>query len=291
MDDLIELIRVQCHELAPRPTSMECRVTPVAGIRAVLFDVYGTMMISASGDIGSDAGDHKQQAFSELTAQYGLELRVSAGRAIDELEQAIRAEHARLRDEGVDYPEVEIREIWRETLARVATNSEVVEQHVDRFSVDFETRVNPTWPMPELGETLAGLREANVVLGIISNAQFFTPLLFPALVGESLTELGFDPELGYFSYEHRRAKPSIYLYEMAAKQLETRGIQASDVLYVGNDMLNDVTAAAAVGFRTALFAGDARSLRLRSEDERVSGVEADFIVTALPQLLPVCVSS
>ena len=38
------------------------------------------------------------------------------------------------------------------------------------------------------------------------------------------------------------------------EQLAEEGIAAREVLYVGNDMLNDVAAASAVGFRTALFA-------------------------------------
>ena len=38
-------------------------------------------------------------------------------------------------------------------------------------------------------------------------------------------------------------------------------------------MLNDVAAAAAVGMRTALFAGDERSLRKRDSDERVAGID------------------
>ena len=89
----------------------------------------------------------------------------------------------------------------------------------------------------------------------------------------------------YFSYEHRRAKPGTDLYELAASELANQGISPTQVLYVGNDMLNDITAADQVGFRTALFAGDQRSLRLRSNDDRVHGVEADIVVTELPQLI------
>ena len=63
------------------------------------------------------------------------------------------------------------------------------------------------------------------------------------------------------------------------------GISAAEALYVGNDMLNDITPAHALGFRTALFAGDARSLRLRENDERVAGIEPDLVLTDLAQIL------
>jgi putative hydrolase of the HAD superfamily len=49
-------------------------------------------------------------------------------------------------------------------------------------------------------------------------------------------------------------------------------------------MRNDIRPAAEAGFRTALFAGDRRSLRLCSEDERCRDISPDWIVTNLDQL-------
>ena len=49
-------------------------------------------------------------------------------------------------------------------------------------------------------------------------------------------------------------------------------------------MLNDIMPAQQLGMRTALFAGDARSLRLRLEDPRVEGVRPDVVLTELIHL-------
>jgi putative hydrolase of the HAD superfamily len=46
-------------------------------------------------------------------------------------------------------------------------------------------------------------------------------------------------------------------------------------------MLNDISTASAAGCRTALFAGDRRSLRLR---EGENTVEPDMIITGLTEL-------
>jgi putative hydrolase of the HAD superfamily len=62
-------------------------------------------------------------------------------------------------------------------------------------------------------------------------------------------------------------------------------IPAASVLYVGNDMRNDIVPAASVGFNTALFAGDQRSLRLRESDADCRNVTPDVIVTDLRQLI------
>lgn len=144
--------------------------------------------------------------------------------------------------------------------------------------------------MPGLLPCLAGIRQRGLTLGIVSNAQFYTPELFPALLGRTLEELGFDSELQFYSYQSGEAKPSKALYEQAYDRLSQRGFAVHEVLYMGNDLLNDVLPASQVGFRTALFAGDARSLRMRPDDPRVAGLLPDLVVTELSQL-PVCLDT
>jgi len=50
-------------------------------------------------------------------------------------------------------------------------------------------------------------------------------------------------------------------------------------------MLNDIYPANAIGFQTALFAGDQRSLRLRTDDPRCVNLKPDLVLTDLAQLL------
>lgn len=121
-------------------------------------------------------------------------------------------------------------------------------------------------------------------MGIVSNAQFYTVEQFAVHLGGPPESWGFEPDLQFYSYRHGRAKPGADLYRMAADALARRAIEPSQVVYVGNDMLNDVLPAAQTGFRTALFAGDARSLRLRRGDPRVDGLAPDLIVTSLTDL-------
>jgi putative hydrolase of the HAD superfamily len=153
-----------------------------------------------------------------------------------------------------------------------------------RFAIEFELQANPVWPMPQAKEVLRRLDESALKLGIVSNAQFYTPIVLEHLLGQTLTDIGFDDLLRYFSFQYRSAKPGPELFRAALQQLELCGIQANEAVYVGNDMLNDITAAAQAGLRTILFAGDSRSLRLRGEDPRVAGVQADAVITELSQL-------
>lgn len=281
----VELCRRLAAPLEPIPTDVEPQLERLPGVRAVLFDVYGTLLASASGDISLATGGGRGEAVSQALGEQGIELRCPGTHAVEVLHEVIARHH---QQSDADFPEVEIREVWRDTLHRLADAQGISlagkEVDVERLAIDYEMRVNAVWPMPRAAETLAAIRQTGLALGIVSNAQFFTPLLFSALLDGSLESLGFDEELQFWSYEHRQAKPGTFLYERAAAALETRGIAPGETLYVGNDMRNDVAPAARLGFRTALFAGDQRSLRLREGDPMVQSVSPDRIVTELWQI-------
>lgn len=287
MPDIREIIRSNSTPLTPIPTTLQSCLPPCSPVRAVLFDVYGTMLISGSGDIGTVAaapGAALAAAFEVL----GISLTVGDAAAAELLTETIREHQARARARGIPYPEVDIVEVWRDLLREMVRRDwasldlESVDFH--RLSVEYEVRANPVWPMPDLTETLEKLQQQGILLGIISNAQFFTRELFPALVGSTLPELGFSEALAFWSFQHLRAKPDTHLFSLAREALQSQGVQQGETLYIGNDMLNDILPAQSVGFVTGLFAADTRSLRLRRGDERVAEVRPDLTLTNFRQV-------
>lgn len=285
------VIRARSEPLAPISAGIGARLRSLRVVRVVLFDIYGTLFLSGSGDIGTTAPDRSAEALCGAFAAVGIPLRDGAeGRAAAGcLRAQLAADHAARRRAGVDHPEVDLLEVWRAALGVCATQGWLAEDparvDVPRLAVEYEVRVNPVWPMPGARSTLATLRDRGVPLGLVSNAQFFTRALFPAFWDAPCEALGVDPDLVFLSYEHGWAKPSPYLFRQAADLLRCRGIAPRNVLYIGNDLLNDVRPAAQVGFATAWFAGDARSLRARAGDPRVAGLAPDIVVTELRQLV------
>ena len=280
-----EVISALARPLDPLPTDAESRLSPMPDVRAVVFDVYGTLLVSGSGDVGVAAAASKPEAAAEALEAAGVPTEDGIGqRAVDALLRHIAAEHERLRGEGVDFPEVRIDEIWSRVLDEILS---VNKYAASKVAIEYEMRVNPVAAMPGLDETLTTIGERGLQLGIVSNAQAFTPALFGPLTGRSAADWGFADDLCVWSYAHRRAKPGTFLYEQMAERLAAYDITPAHTLYVGNDMRNDVWPASRVGFRTALFAGDARSLRLREDDPDVAGITADVVVTDLRQLLDV----
>jgi len=269
----------------PIDTGLDAVVTPKAPVQAVLFDVYGTLFISRAGDIGAakEEAARNIDAIAELCARHGITMPVSP--MLDAFFECIGTIKRALRDgKGIQYPEVVIEDIWSSLLG--VTDISLLQS----FALEYEMIVNPVYPMPHLQELLSACKRGKVVMGIISNAQFYTPYLFVSLLGQSLTELGFREDLLLFSYMLGYCKPSHEPFERAAQVLKESGIDATNTLYVGNDMRKDIAPSAAAGFQTALFAGDARSLNLREEDQSCAHIRPDIIITDLAQIIE-CLAS
>lgn len=290
----IEVIRRHCRPMAPQATETSDVLRPLGNIRAVLFDIYGTLLISGAGDITLQTGTSSDDAFREALIEGGISQDTAESLSADLLQQTIAEHHNASRVRGIDYPEVDIIAVWQDVLARLAAarSEGPLSQPIDveRLAVEYEVRTNPVWPMPDTLECLRDLKQRGMSLGIISNAQDMTLDLFPALLDQRIPELGFQPDLQFFSYRFGESKPGRAMFEGAVAALDVRGIKPQEAVFVGNDMLKDVWAAAQVGFRTILFAGDARSLRLRPDDDRTRDFLPDAVVTDLASI-SACLSS
>lgn len=289
MIDPLAIIRRHARPLDPVPTGAEPRLRPLPGIRAVLFDIYGTLFLSAAG--GAGAGDEAAEAAALAAAagEAGLALRGEPAAALAAYHRLVREHQDRRRTEGVAWPEVEIRAVWGDWLETMRGEGRLGggaagPEAAARLCLHFESLAHPVWPFPGALETIGRLAARGLALGLVSNAQFYTPPLFPALLGGTPEALGFAPDLTVYSYLVREAKPSIRLFADVGRSLAGRGLPPEAALYVGNDLRNDIQPAAAAGFRTAWFAGDARSWRRREGDPLVAGVEPDLLVTSLDQI-------
>jgi len=257
--------------MEPIPTDIVPRLSKLSNIRAVVLDIYGTLVISGSGDVGSVVE---------------IECNSKPAPTATELQQQIQRMNDDRRSSSCPNPEVDVVEAWRRTLGSV--EPEPGTKRVVQMAAEFESRVNPTWPMPGAGELLSLLERKRVPLGIVSNAQVFTiPLVEDLLAGKELAAGGFDLDLCIFSNRFRHAKPGQRLFDVLHAALARRGIEPAEAIYVGNDMLNDVWSASQAGLKTAWFAGDARSCRRRKDDHRCRSLMPDLILTKLMQL-PEC---
>jgi len=263
--------------LSPIPTNVNPGGTIDGVLQCILFDIYGTLFISETGDISTlRLNSDKLSTINRLLAKYHI--RKDPNRILAEVVEVISNKHKILQRSGIDVPEIKIDKIWMDITGRS-------DESVQDFATEFELIINPVWPMPHLVKFITACRASGLLMGIISNAQFYTEYLFHWFLGSSPEGLGFHKDMLFYSYISGHAKPSQDMFKSASARLNKMGIAASSVLYVGNDMRNDIWPAIEVGFKTALFAGDARSLKLRKDDSMYKDIDPDIIVTDLNQLI------
>lgn len=292
-DELNDIIRENTNPLMPIKTESTAKINPIPGIKALLFDIYGTLLISGSGEVGTASERGKMVPISSFLSRFNVGLLTEnniVDRIIPEkIESLIRQDHRKNRKKGQDFPEVDILKIWKQLISHLNKKRLIKGflsgDNLRKTALFYECRTNPVWPMAGAEELLSVLYDSPFKTGIVSNAQFYTEYLLKALLNFRIGSGGFDEKLLFYSYREKIAKPSTEFMNRAVIQLKKLyNINPDEILYLGNDMLNDIVTAARCGCRTALFAGDKRSLRLREADERCQNAEPDLIITDMHQL-------
>jgi putative hydrolase of the HAD superfamily len=198
------------------------------------------------------------------------------------------------REHGIDAPFEHVRRIYREGMARAAEryNREAYYLHRDMFRAaqaawletfgvapldpealyEGQTRVAAEAVSLRTGvrETLAALRARSLHLGIVSNIdddQFRALFARLALAGS------FDATTT--SEEARSCKPDARIYHCALGK--TRGIDAREVLFVGDSPPHDFAGAKALGMRTAWITARVHELP--------PALEPDHVIREIPELL------
>ncbi len=293
--DHLEPFLKEIQPMELKPTGAIASYKRDESIKALIFDIYGTLIISASGDI-MQAG-YDASMFKRALDASGFEILVPEAdlMAIHKLfEEEVTTGKAEAKTAGAPFPELNIIEIWRKTLTRAEEQGIVKgmnQADLRLFTFIFELSSNQVWPMPKMNEAIEGLKAKGYPLGIVSNAQFYTPVMMNyffsgKIHGEEFLD-GFEKDLSIFSYKMLKGKPDTAVYEALIEPLAKRGLKPQDVLYVGNDMLKDMYASQQVGFKTCFYAGDMRAYRLREDHPQASKIKPDYVITELAQLLEI----
>lgn len=245
MQDSKAIIREYSTPLTLIPTNLSPSQPSMGPIKCLALDIYGTILISERQDC--------QAAWKSLIDKFDLPA------PSESLQGLIEREHKFARERGIEFPEVEIRDLWKELFPN---------HDPELLALHFELLSHKVWPMPGLDIP------ANLSLAIVSNAQFYTPLILDALC-----PIPAKPAFTFYSYQHRVAKPGPELFEKLRESIQERDILPSEVAFLGNDHHKDILPAKQIGFQTILFAGDQRSLAYDPALE-----QPDAIITHLSQL-------
>lgn len=192
--------------------------------RAVLFDIYGTLL---EGPRLPDRGTR----MAEVARRFNLEHDSSLDQAFD---RAVAAAHRASSD---PWPEIDVREIWPEILPGL--------DEPDRFALEIEDAIHPVKPTSWAADLLDQTFERGLPAGIVSNAQAYTRVLMQRHFPRHWPH--FRPDLLAFSYEHRIAKPDLRLFRKALAPLIAEAIDPARIVMIGDSPENDHAPARALG--------------------------------------------
>ncbi len=280
-------------EIKPIPTGQVPKLSVDNSIKAVVFDIYGTLLVSSSGDVDQAEMNTRNLAVALEASKIDIiEKNNSLEHILHDFEYTIGICHQEAKKNNIPYPEIDILSIWEIVLLHARRKKLIAfngDANIMRMTVVFEFLSNKVYPMPGMKHIIEKLNDKGFPLGIVSNAQFYTPVIMNYFLNSQVKLEEhikfFDPDLTVFSYQQGKGKPDTILFRELIPTLQKKyGLMPNEVLFVGNDMLKDIYASNRIGFKTALFAGDQRSLRLRIDDERTKDLNPDYILTELNQL-------
>jgi putative hydrolase of the HAD superfamily len=249
-------------------------------VRAVIFDVYGTIVNYWRPGLENteNRSGFFQEAFRKVADRFGftqflieMDPEADPGRTLYDLYHGLIAlSHEKSVKAEIEFPEVKIEDVWGLILLMLKRHGYNPDKNLPENPSDLSRYCAFCYNFYSLGrglypdvvDTLTTLRKSNIFLGLLSNAQFYTPMDLTLFVREQsrgacddYNEL-FNPDLTFFSYEYGVAKPNQLLFRKLYDALYEYHILPEQTIFAGNDLVLDIEPAAKAGMRTALFTGD-----------------------------------
>ncbi|HID22150.1 MAG TPA: HAD family hydrolase [Planctomycetaceae bacterium] len=277
---------------------------PLAGIRAVTWNVYGTLLHISDGRL---LLMHPQ----ELRMQVALEKTIeefhmwqSMSRKPGAPWEYMLIQYKRLVEDAEmagtnrpgDFPRVDAARIWRKLIGRLLENEYTydesfygdLEELSEKVAFFFHKALQGVEPMPQALETLTAVTAAGRKQGLLSDSQPFTLVEMLRALRRQGTLPPLDqlvtPTCLTLSHQEGVRQPSKSLYAACVRRFRDLGIEPHEILHVGSRLREDLAVAKQFGMKTALFAGDKESLQATPQEVKDPTMKPDRLLTDLAQL-------
>jgi FMN phosphatase YigB (HAD superfamily) len=287
-----------------QPIKARPHTKPLGGIRAVLWNLYGTLLRVTDGELllYHHTALRMQIALEKTISEFKMwhSMKRTPGAPWEYMLQKYRGvlEDLELRSpvETGDFPQVISSRIWRQLI-------EMLEQKEYQYDVDFhgglddfakkvayffQANLQGVEASPNALQTLVVCSKARLVQGVLADTQPYTlTQTLRAFQGQgNVPPLGslFDPHLMALSHEMGVRKPSQNFFSTAVGQLARREIDPKETLYVSSRIQGDLAVARQYGFRTVLYAGDKSSFKASPQELNHADIRPRRLITDLSQI-------
>jgi FMN phosphatase YigB (HAD superfamily) len=288
------------------PANAKPHLKRLPGVRAVLWNVYGTLLAIPFGDL---LFEHPQPFVMDMSLEKTIaEFKMwgSMSRKPGAPSEYMGYIYKTLLDEqrmapspGEKYPEVLAERVWEGVIKKLFQKEYTFDagfygslnEYARKVAYFFHASLQGTACYAGTDRALRAVHDAGLAQGLCADGQCFTPVQLQrgldALGGGVRLDDVTPAALRVVSCDVRGRKPSERLFRHALDQLETKDIGPGEVLHVGSRIDKDVAPAKKLGLRTALFAGDRASLAATAEQLKDPASKPDVLLTELGQIADV----
>ena len=289
----------------PDPVKAKPHVARLRGVRAVLWNVYGTLLAIPFGEL---VFEHPQpfvmsMALEKTIAEFKMWASMSRkpGAPSEYMLHLYRTQLDEQRlapSPGEKHPELIADRLWEGLIKKLFQKDYTFDagfygslnEYSRKVAYFFHASLQGTACYPGAAAALRAVADAGLVQGLCGDGQGFTPVQvqrgLDAQAGGRL-DAAVPPDLQVLSYEVRGKKPSERLFQLALDRLEKYDVGPAEVLHVGSRIDKDLAPAKKLGMKTALFAGDRTSLAASRDQLKDRATKPDVLLTDLGQIADV----
>ncbi len=289
----------------PKPERLKARphLVRMPEVRAVLWNVYGTLLNLYSGQllfehplkfvmsVALDKVVREFKMWGSMTRKPGQPAEYMGAiyaRVLNDLRMA--------PSPAEKYPETLSERIWEAIIKKLQQKDYkfdsafygMLNEYSQKIAYFFHASLQGTACYAGAARALEHVHQAGLKQGILADAQCFTFVQLRRGLAQqhcsvSVDQL-FDRSLRTLSCVVGSRKPSERLFKHACNQLASMGIAPPQILHVGSRIPMDLIPAKKLGMRTALYVGDKNSVQATQKEVKEPATRPDVLLTELGQI-------
>ena len=279
-------------------------LAPLTGIKAVTWNVYGTLLTISDGQlllqhpqairmqVAMEKTIHEFNMWSSMTRRPGEPWEYFLPKYNSAVEDA-RLAGGCLKG---DFPEVNSALVWGKLLEMLSQKDYAYDENLygdwdelaEKVSFFFQLCLQGIQGATSALRVVKEIAAAGLQQGLLAESQPFTlAQLLQGLEGQGrlppLSEV-FAPGCLVLTHELGVRKPSVSLFRHSRERFAELNVEPEQILYVSSRLADDLAVAKQFGFRTALFAGDKLSLKASAAECKDPALKPDRLLTKLDQI-------
>jgi FMN phosphatase YigB (HAD superfamily) len=287
----------------PEPPRAKPHLKPLPEVRAVTWNVYGTLLAISGGQfLFQHPTKFVMEAALEKTIQefkmWGSMSRKPGqpSEYMGHIYDGVLSEQQAFPAGGEKYPEVASDRVWEAILKKLLQKDYrfdtsfygALNEYSRKIAYFFHASLQGTCCYPGAAAALRHVHDSGLRQGLLGEGQCFTAVQLQRGLARQDEEANLDElipaGLRTLSYEVRARPPSERLFHQALAALAEEGIEPGAVLHVGSRLQQDLVPAKRLGMKTGLFAGDRASLQVTGEQLKHHSTRPDVLLTELEQI-------